>query len=366
MHNLPKKNKNAGSPQSSYNNEGKAHLRYIVPTANDVLCGRGRNTFEHPGNKALRNLIGQRIEQYRECKRREQKTNMIHETIQVLRAKGGRFLKFDQDVNKWYDGGRIAAKSRVGVAYRDASAAIGRALQASKSEAAKVIVQSTMASYAPRIAKSYKGAIAQETWKQPDQVLSNANCYISSPAPLHALSSWFSLLSSEAKCQADKTSLNHFQPPCSIVNHDTTDGKLGSVGASLLLLRQQQHVYFPESTDKMDVFLRSNDFTGNSKDRFHRAENPAYDEKVLVENQPSIVPRQEEKTLLSSNNLILNCMSSNGTVSSQSDDECIFGGNGDLLDSIDGITAGASCSIMWETSTDEITEYYANHELLVG
>lgn len=92
----------------------------IIPTSDDVLCGRGAIPFQHPGNKKLREKIAENLDAYNLCESRQGRTKIIQETIShVLVSQGGRFLKEGND-GRWYDGGMKAAKSRVSTAFRDA------------------------------------------------------------------------------------------------------------------------------------------------------------------------------------------------------------------------------------------------------
>lgn len=93
---------------------------YVTPTDNDVLCGRGINNFKHPGNKSLRSKIVAKLDGYVLCSRRGEKTNIIRGVIADVNNQGGRFLKYDYTAKRWFDGGSEAAKTRVGVAFRDA------------------------------------------------------------------------------------------------------------------------------------------------------------------------------------------------------------------------------------------------------
>mmetsp|Transcript_15902 Transcript_15902/g.23393 ORF Transcript_15902/g.23393 Transcript_15902/m.23393 type:complete len:290 (-) Transcript_15902:139-1008(-) len=92
----------------------------IIPTCNDVLCGRSAVAFQHPGNKKLREKIANTLDSYTRCQSRHGRTGIIRDTIRsVLVDEGGRFLKQGKD-GYWYDGGMKAAKSRVSTAFRDA------------------------------------------------------------------------------------------------------------------------------------------------------------------------------------------------------------------------------------------------------
>eukprot|EP00546_Thalassionema_frauenfeldii_P020645 CAMPEP_0178907696 /NCGR_PEP_ID=MMETSP0786-20121207/7516_1 /TAXON_ID=186022 /ORGANISM="Thalassionema frauenfeldii, Strain CCMP 1798" /LENGTH=263 /DNA_ID=CAMNT_0020579527 /DNA_START=57 /DNA_END=848 /DNA_ORIENTATION=- len=95
--------------------------KYVTPNCNDVLCGRGRTAFEHPGNQRLREKIAVTLDKYNSCGSRQERSTVILETVNAIMIdQGGRFLKSDKETGKWYDGGIAAAKLRVSTAFRDA------------------------------------------------------------------------------------------------------------------------------------------------------------------------------------------------------------------------------------------------------
>lgn len=95
--------------------------KYVTPNHNDVLCGRGRTAFEHPGNQRLREKIALTLDKYNSCGSRQERSIVILETVNsIMIDQGGRFLKSDKETGKWYDGGISAAKLRVSTALRDA------------------------------------------------------------------------------------------------------------------------------------------------------------------------------------------------------------------------------------------------------
>jgi hypothetical protein len=58
------------------------------PNANDIVCGRGRSSIEHPANLRFRNLINQHKERYQMAKRRDEKTKITGELVDSLRQDG--------------------------------------------------------------------------------------------------------------------------------------------------------------------------------------------------------------------------------------------------------------------------------------
>jgi len=92
----------------------------VVPSESDVLCGRGRQCFEHEGNKRFRYIVAANLQEYLTAKTRQDKTLVVYTVIYEVLENGGRFLKRDSH-GQWYDSGMRGAKEKVGHALRDAS-----------------------------------------------------------------------------------------------------------------------------------------------------------------------------------------------------------------------------------------------------
>ncbi|CAB9512994.1 expressed unknown protein [Seminavis robusta] len=87
----------------------------------DVLCGRGKSSFNHPGNKRFRDLITSSIQEYDRADSRLEKSLVVHSIVEGIRSVGGRFLKTDQDTGKWTELDDRACREKVGHAIRDAA-----------------------------------------------------------------------------------------------------------------------------------------------------------------------------------------------------------------------------------------------------
>mmetsp|Transcript_32403 Transcript_32403/g.48851 ORF Transcript_32403/g.48851 Transcript_32403/m.48851 type:complete len:259 (-) Transcript_32403:87-863(-) len=93
---------------------------YRIPHYFDVLCGRSKTAFDHPGNHIFRAKIAKHMDEYTKCNNRSGKTSIILKVISSVLEDGGSFLKYDSEKEMWYDGGMNAAKIRVSTAFRDA------------------------------------------------------------------------------------------------------------------------------------------------------------------------------------------------------------------------------------------------------
>lgn len=58
------------------------------PNPNDILCGRGRSTSDHPANVRFRELVSQNKDGYQKAKRRDDKTKITCELVDLLRRDG--------------------------------------------------------------------------------------------------------------------------------------------------------------------------------------------------------------------------------------------------------------------------------------
>mmetsp|Transcript_16938 Transcript_16938/g.25628 ORF Transcript_16938/g.25628 Transcript_16938/m.25628 type:complete len:250 (-) Transcript_16938:305-1054(-) len=119
--NRPKsKTNNSYSTMNESSSSRSSDRIYQDPTYFDVLCGRSKLAFEHPGNHIFRAHIAKFMDEYTECKTRNGKTSIILNVISSVLNNGGNFLKYDREKEMWYDGGLQTAKIRVSTAFRDA------------------------------------------------------------------------------------------------------------------------------------------------------------------------------------------------------------------------------------------------------
>ena len=90
----------------------------IVPAKFDVLYERDKVSHSHVGNKRFRHIIKMNQVRYQNATSREAKTRITEDIIDIIRSRGGRFLKFDADSNEWTDVGDEKAHEKVSHALR--------------------------------------------------------------------------------------------------------------------------------------------------------------------------------------------------------------------------------------------------------
>lgn len=93
----------------------------IVPTGEDVLFGRGRRTQKHLGNQRFRAIVDSYKERH-SISTRAEKTRISHEIVNLIRCRGGRFLKQDPFTDKFFDVGDTVAREKASHALRSCKA----------------------------------------------------------------------------------------------------------------------------------------------------------------------------------------------------------------------------------------------------
>eukprot|EP00592_Proboscia_alata_P027947 CAMPEP_0194450262 /NCGR_PEP_ID=MMETSP0176-20130528/130619_1 /TAXON_ID=216777 /ORGANISM="Proboscia alata, Strain PI-D3" /LENGTH=296 /DNA_ID=CAMNT_0039277511 /DNA_START=276 /DNA_END=1163 /DNA_ORIENTATION=+ len=94
-------------------------------TDNDVLCGRGGGTNNHPGNRKFRFLVKVNQTKYL-GKIKKERPRVADEVVEQIRKKNppGRFLKKDPATGFWYDIGNVKAREKASQALREGACSI--------------------------------------------------------------------------------------------------------------------------------------------------------------------------------------------------------------------------------------------------
>lgn len=71
----------------------------VIVTDNDVLCGRGGGTHNHPGNRSYRNWVQERKSSYSLAPNKAEKSKIAREVLERVRSSGGRFLQRNDDTS---------------------------------------------------------------------------------------------------------------------------------------------------------------------------------------------------------------------------------------------------------------------------
>lgn len=88
-------------------------------TGQDIICGRGRGSFLHEGNKVYLSLLRENINAYLDATRRVEKAIVISGVVSSLMERGFRFLRQDEKTGGWYELNNAEAYERTAHAIRD-------------------------------------------------------------------------------------------------------------------------------------------------------------------------------------------------------------------------------------------------------
>jgi len=124
----------------------------IIPNDNDVLCGRGGATNNHPGNRHFRDLVKQFQRTYLRAKKKE-KPRVAKQIVDLIRNRTptGRFLKKEPEKDGWYDIGDQRATEKTSQALREGAPDI----RVKEKEEARAKVQNEMAAARDRNIRYY-------------------------------------------------------------------------------------------------------------------------------------------------------------------------------------------------------------------
>jgi hypothetical protein len=99
---------------------GSKTTQFLVefqPCDYSVICGRGKSSFNHVGNRRFRLLSSMFIEKYSQADTRLAKSAIVTEIINVIREVDGHFWRFKGGA--WFEVGYDQARDKVGACLRD-------------------------------------------------------------------------------------------------------------------------------------------------------------------------------------------------------------------------------------------------------
>jgi len=96
----------------------------FVPGKWDVICQRGKECYDHVGNRRFRMIIDSHLGTYMEVMSRRQKTKIVTTIVSNIRSaaaeSGGGFVRKDLLTRRWFKVTDKLAREKVGQALRDA------------------------------------------------------------------------------------------------------------------------------------------------------------------------------------------------------------------------------------------------------
>ena len=90
------------------------------PGEHDVLCGRGRKCFNHPGNVRFRDIVQSFLAQYSKAMTKLEKSYILSDVVEKVRNNSGigGFVKKNEE-GRWYEVGDFLAREKTSQAFRD-------------------------------------------------------------------------------------------------------------------------------------------------------------------------------------------------------------------------------------------------------
>jgi hypothetical protein len=92
----------------------------FLPSEYSVICGRGKTSYNHPGNRRFRVLFNMFIEDYSKAiktGRKMVKSAIVSTVVAMVREAGGGFCKLEKGV--WFEVGDYCAREKVSALFRD-------------------------------------------------------------------------------------------------------------------------------------------------------------------------------------------------------------------------------------------------------
>ncbi|KAI2505495.1 adenylyl/guanylyl cyclase [Fragilaria crotonensis] len=109
-------------PQSPIDAGNRDLPALFSPGEYDVVCGKGKTCFLHPGNRRFRKLVAKFLDRYSEATTKLEKSAIVSSIIQTVRSQSpdGGFIKLDPATGMWQEVGDHLAREKVGQTIRDA------------------------------------------------------------------------------------------------------------------------------------------------------------------------------------------------------------------------------------------------------
>jgi hypothetical protein len=97
---------------------GRSQLEVdFQPSDLSVICGRGKDSYNHTGNRCFRILASVFVERYSRADSKTAKSALVFNIVTMIRQAGGHFCK--REKGTWYEVGDRCAREKVSAYFRD-------------------------------------------------------------------------------------------------------------------------------------------------------------------------------------------------------------------------------------------------------
>lgn len=91
----------------------------LVPGPFDVICARGKQAYNHQGNRYFRQIIHHATEKYSKVESKLQRSMIVTDIVDAIRAKGNGFLRKNSK-GEWVECSDVMCREKVGQHFRNA------------------------------------------------------------------------------------------------------------------------------------------------------------------------------------------------------------------------------------------------------
>lgn len=95
------------------------------PNDFDVVCGRGKGSYDRDGNRTFRLLVARYVDEYEGCETKIEKSRLLERIVAVTKEQNNgqtHFVKYNRTQNRWYEVSNDHAREKVGHTMRVAVA----------------------------------------------------------------------------------------------------------------------------------------------------------------------------------------------------------------------------------------------------
>jgi hypothetical protein len=101
--------------------DGEPRIPYpmsFVPTIHHVICGRGKKSYGHIGNKNFLKVVAFHMDDYAQATNKQEKSNVVQAVVDDVDAKGG-FIRLDTHSGCYFKAEEGAGREKTSQALRD-------------------------------------------------------------------------------------------------------------------------------------------------------------------------------------------------------------------------------------------------------